>query len=93
MQLALLKSNTQIQSTRKRLKKVRTKNDLKKLERKMQNFKTLFPWFENYKLYGAIASFHINDDAKREALSRGFFVLQRSGDVIHTDAAKNLLVL
>jgi hypothetical protein len=68
-------------------------NDLEKLERKMKNFKTLFPWFENYKLYGAMASFHINDDAKNEALNRGFFVLQRSGDVIHTDAAENLLVL
>ena len=68
-------------------------NDLEKLERKMKNFKTLFPWFENYKLYGAMASFHINDDAKREALNRGFFVLQRSGDLIHTDAAESLLVL
>ena len=68
-------------------------SDLKKLERKMQNFKTLFPWFENYKLYGAIASFHINDDAKEAALNQGFFVLQRSGDLIHTDAAENLLVL
>jgi len=68
-------------------------NDLEKLERKMKNFKTLFPWFENYKLYGAMASFHINDDAKSEALNRGFFVLQRSGDLIHTDAAENLLVL
>jgi hypothetical protein len=68
-------------------------NDLEKLERKMKNFKTLFPWFENYKLYGAIASFNINDDAKNEALNRGFFVLQRSGDLIHTDAAESLFVL
>ncbi len=68
-------------------------NDLKKLERKMQNFKKLFPIYEAYKLYGAIASFHINDDAKEAALNQGFFVLQRSGDLIHTDAAENLLVL
>jgi Holliday junction resolvase-like predicted endonuclease len=68
-------------------------NDLKKLERKMQNFKKLFPIYEAYKLYGAIASFHINDDAKEAALNQGFFVLQRSGDLIHTDASENLLVL
>ncbi len=67
--------------------------DLKKLERKMRNFKKLFPIYEAYKLYGAIASFHINDDAKEAALNQGFFVLQRSGDLIHTDAAENLMVL
>lgn len=69
------------------------KNDLDKLERKMRQFKKLFPIYNAYKLYGAIASFHINDDAKREALDRGFFVLQRSGDVVHTDCSENLMVL
>jgi predicted AAA+ superfamily ATPase len=68
-------------------------NDLKKLERKMRNFKTLFPVYAGYKLYGAIASFHFYDKAKEEALNQGFFVLQRSGEIVHTDAAENLLVL
>jgi Holliday junction resolvase-like predicted endonuclease len=68
-------------------------NDLKKLERKMRNFKKLFPIYEAYKLYGAIASFHINDDAKEAALNQGFFVLQRKGDVLQTDCAENLLVM
>jgi hypothetical protein len=68
-------------------------NDLKKLERKMRNFKKLFPIYEAYKLYGAIASFHINDDAKEAALNQGFFVLQRKGDVLQTDCAENLMVL
>ena len=68
-------------------------NDLHKLERKMRHFKQLFPIYSNYKLYGAIASFHINDDAKLEALNRGFFVLQRTGKLLHTDCAKQLLIL
>ncbi len=68
-------------------------NDLDKLERKMRNFKTLFPWFNDYKLYGALAAFHVNEVAKKEALDRGFFVLQRSGNVLQTDCAENLLVL
>jgi len=68
-------------------------NDLGKLERKMRNFKTLFPVYENYKLYGAIASFHINDDAKKDALERGFFVLQRKGEVVQTDCSEHLMVL
>ena len=60
-------------------------NDLKKLERKMGNFKLLFPIYKDYKLYGALASFYINDDTKKEALERSYFVLQRSGDLIHTE--------
>jgi hypothetical protein len=68
-------------------------NDLDKLDRKMRNFKELFPWFKNYKQYGAIASFHINDKAKKEALRRGYFVLQRSGDLIHTESSDHLTVL
>ena len=68
-------------------------NDLGKLERKMRNFKTLFPWFSDYKLYGAIASFHINDDAKKAALELGFFVLQRKGEIVQTDCSEHLMVL
>jgi len=60
-------------------------NDLNKLDRKMGNFKLLFPIYKDYKLYGALASFYINDDTKKEALERGYFVLQRSGDLIHTE--------
>lgn len=68
-------------------------NDLDKLDRKMRNFKKLFPIYEKYKLYGAIASFHINDDAKESALQRGFFVLQRKGDLVHSECGQNLVVL
>jgi len=67
--------------------------DLNKLERKMKNFKTLFPVYKDYKLYGAIASFHLYDEAIEEALERGFFVLQRSGNVVQTDCGENLLVM
>jgi len=67
-------------------------NDLQKLSRKLRNFKLLFPIYKSYKLYGALATFHINDDAKREALEQGYFVLQRSGDVIHTDNNEQLTI-
>ena len=68
-------------------------NDLDKLDRKMRHFKKLFPIYQNYKQYGAIASFYINDDAKKEALKRGYFVLQRSGDLVHTESSEHLTVL
>lgn len=69
------------------------KNDLDKLDRKMRHFKPLFPVYQNYKQYGAIATFHINNDAKEEALKRGYFVLQRSGDLVHTESGDHLTVL
>jgi hypothetical protein len=68
-------------------------NDLDKLDRKMRHFKQLFPIYQDYKQYGAIAAFHINDDAKEEALKRGYFVLQRSGDLVHTESGEQLTVL
>jgi hypothetical protein len=64
--------------------------DLVKLERKMRNFKTLFPVYKDYKIYGAIASFNFYDKAKEEALNQGFFVLQRSGKVVQTDIAAKI---
>ncbi len=69
------------------------KNDLDKLDRKMKNFKKLFPIYQAFKQYGAIAAFHINDDAKEEALRRGYFVLQRSGDLVHTESGEHLTIL
>ena len=68
-------------------------NDLDKLDRKMKNFKPLFPIYRAFKQYGAIAAFHINDEAKEEALRRGYFVLQRSGDLVHTESSDYLTVL
>lgn len=60
-------------------------NDLDKLDRKIKNFKLLFPVYRQHKLYGALVSFYINDATKKEALNRGYFVLQRHGDLIHTE--------
>jgi hypothetical protein len=68
-------------------------NDLDKLDRKMRHFKLLFPIYKTYKLYGALASFYMNDDTKKEALNRGYFVLQRCGDIIHTDCNPQLKIL
>lgn len=67
-------------------------NDLDKLERKINHFKKLFPIYKDYKLYGALASFFVNDDTKREALERGYFVLQREGDLIHSEHSQFLNV-
>lgn len=68
-------------------------NDLDILDRKMKHFKLLFPMYESFKQYGGIAMFHVNEDVRCEALARGYFVLQRSGDLVHSERAEVLAVL
>jgi len=68
-------------------------DDLDKLDRKMKHFKTLFPIYNKYKQYGAIATFHINDDVKEDALERGYFVLQRSGDLVQSENSDRLTIM
>ena len=63
------------------------KNDIKKLERKVHKLKKL-PLYNNYKIYGGIAGFHINEEAKKEALKNGYFILGREGDLMITTAKK-----
>jgi len=66
--------------------------DIEKLERKFTNFKTLFPIYKDYKLYGAMASFYFNDETKSELLNQGFFVLERRGDLVNTENSDYLKV-
>ena len=67
-------------------------DDINKLERKFNNFKKLFPIYKDYKLYGAMASFYFNQDIKGELLKRGYFVVERSGDLISTENSDYLKV-
>ncbi len=67
-------------------------DDIKKLERKFNNFKKLFPIYKDYKLYGAMASFYFNQDTKDELLNQGYFIVERSGDLIKTENSDYLKV-
>ena len=67
-------------------------DDIKKLERKFNNFKKLFPIYNDYKLYGAMASFYFNQDTKDELLNQGYFIVERSGDLIKTENSDYLKV-
>ncbi|KPA18486.1 hypothetical protein MHK_001308 [Candidatus Magnetomorum sp. HK-1] len=50
--------------------------------KKLKNFKDLFPMYKNHKLYGAIASFSDYDNARNLSREYGLFVLGRSGEKI-----------
>jgi Holliday junction resolvase-like predicted endonuclease len=61
------------------------RNDLKHLiEKKAVHFKELFPVYQDFKQHLGLASFHVNENLKRESLENGVTVLQRKGDLIET---------
>jgi len=66
--------------------------DIKKLDRKFKHFKTLFPIYKDYKLYGAMASFYFNKETKDELLKQGYFVVERCGDLVKTENSDTLKV-
>jgi Holliday junction resolvase-like predicted endonuclease len=60
-------------------------NDLAKiLDKKISNFKILFPEYANYQHHLGFASLHMNDELKQSALNAGVMVLQRKGDVMES---------
>ncbi len=61
-------------------------NDVEKIkDKKISNFRKLFPIYKDYKVYAGIAGFHINDDVVKKAEEYGFFVLKRKGDLVEFD--------
>jgi len=67
--------------------------DIDKLrDKKISNFRKLYPNYSNYKLYVGIAGFHINDEAEESAKENGFFVLKRYGDIVKFDNSEEVKV-
>jgi len=59
--------------------------DIEKLERKIANLKAL-PQYRNYTVYAGVAGFNVPVDVIESANEKGYFVLQRNGNVIETYA-------
>ena len=67
--------------------------DIDKLrDKKISNFKKLYPNYSNYKLYVGIAGFHIDDEAEKCAKENGFFVLKRYGNIVKFDNSESVKV-
>ena len=69
--------------------KIHTK-DIDKLKKKIKNIKSL-PQYKNYRVYAGVAGFKVPKDVISLAKDKGYFVLQRRGDIIET-MADNLKV-
>ena len=54
------------------------------IHKKHDNFKKLYPQYNNYNHHLGLASFNISDDIKQEALRNKVMILQRKGDIVQT---------
>ena len=62
-------------------------NDLKKLmDKKAANFRQLFPYYKDYKIYLGLASFSFYDELKEMAKENGIAILKNAGDVPKIEA-------
>ena len=60
--------------------------DVKKIkDKKIPNFKKLFPMYKDYKIYGAVAGFNIPKESIKRAKGDKLFVLKRVGEIAKVD--------
>ena len=65
-------------------------NDLRKLiGKKVDNFKELFPYYSNYKIYVGLASFSFYPELEELAKQKGVAILKQRGEVMEI-VAENL---
>ena len=56
---------------------------------KFENFKILYPVYNNYNHHLGLASFNINESVKDIALKNNLILLQGKGDIIETIIAES----
>ena len=61
-------------------------SDIDKLDKKVISIKELSPVYKDFKVYAGVAGFKVPHDAKTKALDKGYFVLERKGNIVETYA-------
>jgi hypothetical protein len=62
-------------------------NDIRKLiDKKVYNFKQLFPYYQDYKIYLGIASFSYYPELEEFAKENGVAIIKQKGDVVEIEA-------
>ena len=59
-----------------------TQNEIRQVLNTLTQFKTAFPHYGNYRIYGAVAAIEIDKDVDTYAYNQGLFVIQQSGDSV-----------
>ena len=59
-----------------------TQESIRQCLQTMEQFKTAFPHYADYQIYGAVAAIEIDGEVDIYAYNQGFFVIQQSGDSV-----------
>ncbi len=59
--------------------------NIEQLKNTVATYRELFPQHKDFKIYGGIASFNVDDTVAAQAHEQGVFVLKRKGDVLEMD--------
>ena len=59
-----------------------TQNDIRQVLNTLSQFKTAFPHYASYQIYGAVAAIEIDRDVDAYAYNQGLFVIVQSGDSV-----------
>ena len=68
-----------------------TQNDIRQVLNTLSQFKTAFPHYANYQIYGAVAAIEIDRDVDIYAYNQGLFVIVQSGDSVEISNASNFI--
>ena len=68
--------------------KLQDKDVVKMITQQIPKFKTLYPMYKNYKLYGGLAGFKVPKGTEEKALKNGLFILKRKGEVMQSVVGK-----
>jgi len=59
-----------------------TQKEVRQVLNTLNHFKSAFPHYANYRLYGAVAAIEIDKDVDTYAYHQGLFVIKQSGDSV-----------
>jgi hypothetical protein len=62
--------------------------DVNALEKKVENFKKLFPIYKDYTIYGGLASLTMSKDIKSKLLKKGLYAIKQQGNHVEVASPK-----
>ncbi len=68
-----------------------TQENIRQCLQTLEQFKSAFPHYANYRLYGAVAAIEIDGEVDIYAYNQGLFVIQQAGDTVEISNAKDFI--
>ena len=68
-----------------------TQTDIRQILNTLSQFKTAFPHYANYQIYGAVAAIEIDRDVDSYAYNQGLFVIVQAGESVEISNSPNFI--